>query len=227
VSKKDWPSAEEMKNYCRLMDDHELIRIYNGSMDVYPRNSGVQWRLNSYQDGDAHILRIPKNKISEFEVSLRAGVVTVQWHLNGTTYHRRFALGSQHDPSSLKAVWVRSPVKWSDCFTELWIVLKWYSSDKQIIAVTEQPPREYNPEIALIAFSPGEIIRDYMDSLELSQEEVARLANITPETLQGILDEAVTVTEPIAIGLQNALQRPAHFWLNLQTNFDKANSEIQ
>lgn len=226
MSKNNFPTADEMDNYSRLISDHELIKIYSGEMDVYSRNSGVQWQVNSYQDGDAHILRIPKNKISGLEVSLRAGVVTVTWELNKVAYVRRIALGSQHDPSSLKAIWVRNPVEWSACFTELWIVMKWHPYEKQIITVEEQTPREYDPEKALLARSPGEIIRDDMDRLELSAEHIARHAGITREVLDGVLDGSIGVDGAMAEGLQAALQRPIQFWLSAQARFSKEKAEF-
>lgn len=69
---------------------------------------------------------------------------------------------------------------------------------------------------------PGEIVLDYLDSLEWSQVELARRTGITPKTISEICNGKTPITANTALSFEKVLNRPAHFWLNLQRQFDEA-----
>ena len=69
---------------------------------------------------------------------------------------------------------------------------------------------------------PGEIIREYLEYREWSQQELARRTGLTPKTISVICSGKASITAPTALVLERVLQRPAHFWLNLQRQFDEA-----
>lgn len=78
---------------------------------------------------------------------------------------------------------------------------------------------QYSPETTL---PPGEIILDYLDSFEWSQSELARRTGITPKTISEICNGKAPITANTALAFERVLNRPAHFWLNLQRLYDEA-----
>lgn len=82
-----------------------------------------------------------------------------------------------------------------------------------------QMENQYNPATTL---PPGEIILDYLDSFEWSQLELARRTGITPKTISEICNGKAPITANTALSFEKVLNRPAHFWLNLQRLYDEA-----
>jgi len=69
---------------------------------------------------------------------------------------------------------------------------------------------------------PGEIIAEYLEFHGWAQRDLARRMGLTPKTISEICNGKAPVTAPTALALEKVLQRPAHFWLNLQRQFDEA-----
>jgi HTH-type transcriptional regulator / antitoxin HigA len=69
---------------------------------------------------------------------------------------------------------------------------------------------------------PGEVVADYLEFRGWAQRDLARRTGITPKTISEICNGKAPVTAPTALALEKVLQRPAHFWLNLQRQFDEA-----
>lgn len=69
---------------------------------------------------------------------------------------------------------------------------------------------------------PGEVVADYLESHGWAQRDLARRTGLTPKTISEICNGKAPVTAPTALALEKVLQRPAHFWLNLQRQFDEA-----
>lgn len=74
----------------------------------------------------------------------------------------------------------------------------------------------------LSAPHPGEVITEYLDFHEWSQRDLARRTSLTPKTISVICNAKAPVTASTALTLERVLRRPAHFWLNLQRQFDEA-----
>ena len=75
---------------------------------------------------------------------------------------------------------------------------------------------DFNPNILPdIAFHPGEFLRDDLNALEMTPEELARRVGQPVEVINDILDEKAMVTEPLALELERVLGTPAQSWLNL------------
>lgn len=68
----------------------------------------------------------------------------------------------------------------------------------------------------------GEVIADYLLFHGWAQRDLARRTGLTPKTISEICNGKAPVTAPTALALEKVLQRPAHFWLNLQRQFDEA-----
>jgi HTH-type transcriptional regulator / antitoxin HigA len=69
---------------------------------------------------------------------------------------------------------------------------------------------------------PGEFLVEYLESSGWSQREVARRTGITPKTVSEICNGKAPITPQTSLALERLFQRPAHFWLNLQRQFDEA-----
>lgn len=69
---------------------------------------------------------------------------------------------------------------------------------------------------------PGEVVADYLEFYGWAQRDLARRTGLTPKTISEICNGKAPVTAPTALALEKVLQRPAHFWLNLQRQFDEA-----
>ncbi len=69
---------------------------------------------------------------------------------------------------------------------------------------------------------PGETVLEYLGFQGWSQRDLARRTGLTPKTISEICNGKGPITPPTALAFEKAFQRPAHFWLNLQRNFDEA-----
>jgi HTH-type transcriptional regulator/antitoxin HigA len=69
---------------------------------------------------------------------------------------------------------------------------------------------------------PGEVVADYLEFHGWAQRDLARRTGLTPKTISEICNGKAPITAPTALALEKVLQRPAHFWLNLQRQFDEA-----
>src|SRR2546428_9061898 len=69
---------------------------------------------------------------------------------------------------------------------------------------------------------PGETVMEYLDFYGWSQRDLARRTGLTPKTISEICNGKAPITPPTALALEKVFQRPAHFWLNLQRDFDEA-----
>ena len=66
----------------------------------------------------------------------------------------------------------------------------------------------------------GEVIAEYLEVRGWSRHDLARRTGIAPNIISDICSGRLPVTVSIALAFEKALQRPAHFWLNLQNEFD-------
>jgi HTH-type transcriptional regulator / antitoxin HigA len=69
---------------------------------------------------------------------------------------------------------------------------------------------------------PGETVMEYLEVNGWSQRDLARRTGLTPKTISEICNGKGPISPSTAIAFERALQRPAHFWLNLQRRYDEA-----
>jgi len=72
------------------------------------------------------------------------------------------------------------------------------------------------------AVHPGEIVSEYIEFRGWTQRDLARRTGLTPKTISEILNGKAPVMPATALALEKVLRRPAHFWLNLQRQYDEA-----
>jgi addiction module HigA family antidote len=86
----------------------------------------------------------------------------------------------------------------------------------------DQTPIEQNS-----AAHPGEMVLEYLDFHGWSQRDLARRTGLTPKTISKICSGKAPISPVTALALEKVLQRPAHFWLNLQRHFDEAEARLR
>ncbi len=69
---------------------------------------------------------------------------------------------------------------------------------------------------------PGENVLEYLAFFGWSQSDLARRSGLTPKTISGICNGKNPITPQTALAFERVLQRPAHFWLALQRQYDEA-----
>src|SRR5256885_14313718 len=69
---------------------------------------------------------------------------------------------------------------------------------------------------------PGETVMEYLDFYGWSQRDLSRRTGLTPKTISEICNGKAPISPMTALSLEKVFQRPAHFWLNLQRQFDEA-----
>lgn len=84
--------------------------------------------------------------------------------------------------------------------------------------MADNTQRQYQPQAAP---HPGELLVDYLEAHEWTQRELSRRSGLTPKTISEICSGKAPISPTTALSLENVLQRPAHFWLNLQRLFDE------
>ena len=66
--------------------------------------------------------------------------------------------------------------------------------------------------------SPGDIIKDYLDNLKITPVDLSNRCGLSKKTIDDIISGKAPITPEIALNLEKALGRPAHFWCNLEDN---------
>lgn len=77
--------------------------------------------------------------------------------------------------------------------------------------------REYNDSIA---FHPGYYIQEIIDESRLTNEDFARLLDITPDNLTLLIMGEQKLSADIAIKLSEIIGTGVNYWLNLQSTYD-------
>jgi len=67
---------------------------------------------------------------------------------------------------------------------------------------------------------PGEVIADLLDDLEMTTIDFARKLDVSPDTVEAIIQGRLPVTVDMAIRLGKALGNGPQLWLNLQQKVD-------
>ncbi|MDQ5908667.1 MAG: antitoxin HigA [Pseudomonadota bacterium] len=72
----------------------------------------------------------------------------------------------------------------------------------------------------LPAIHPGEYLAELLEDLGLSQAQFARLIGISPGRISYIVKGLRPVTAELALLFGKAFGQSAHYWLNLQAEYD-------
>jgi addiction module HigA family antidote len=69
---------------------------------------------------------------------------------------------------------------------------------------------------------PGEILTEYLESLGMSQRDLAARTGLAPKTVNEIVQGKAPITAETALKLERVVGRPAHFWQNLESLYQEA-----
>jgi antitoxin HigA-1 len=67
---------------------------------------------------------------------------------------------------------------------------------------------------------PGEVLKDELEELGLSQTELAKHINVLPKTINEICRGKRGISASMAMKLSRSLGASPQFWLNLQNNWE-------
>ena len=69
--------------------------------------------------------------------------------------------------------------------------------------------------------TPGEVLEDYLEGFGMTQAELAARTGLTKKTVNEIIKGKSPITPETALKLERSLGRPAHFWNNLERQFQE------
>ena len=72
------------------------------------------------------------------------------------------------------------------------------------------------------ACHPGITLREKLDEMQMSVKTFALLTAMPEKVINAVLSEKESVTQILAEAFEQVTQIPAHFWLNLQRNYDES-----
>lgn len=73
---------------------------------------------------------------------------------------------------------------------------------------------------------PGEILEEYLEGYSMTQTELADRTGLTKKTINEIIKGKSPITSETALKLERSLGRPAHFWNNLERQFQEDRSRL-
>lgn len=82
----------------------------------------------------------------------------------------------------------------------------------------------YSPPIA---FHPGETLEEKLQEMEMGPKEFAVRTGKPEKTVIAILKGTSSITPEMAVLFENVLKIPAHFWLNMQRNYDEYKARME
>ncbi len=74
--------------------------------------------------------------------------------------------------------------------------------------------------IPAFATHPGELIKDELEARKLSQKELCEASGISRSVLSELIHGKRSMSKNVAKALEQVLNIPAIFWLNLQNQYD-------
>ena len=89
--------------------------------------------------------------------------------------------------------------------------------------MAEQATNQYIPDTAV---PPGEVLADYLESFGMTQAELADRLGFAKKTVNEIIKGKAPIMPETAIRLERVFNRPAHFWNNLEQQYQEDRARI-
>jgi HTH-type transcriptional regulator / antitoxin HigA len=74
--------------------------------------------------------------------------------------------------------------------------------------------------------TPGEVLEEYLETYAMTQAELAIRTGLTKKTVNEIIKGKSPITPETALKLERSLGRPAHFWSNLERQFQEDRTRL-
>ena len=85
---------------------------------------------------------------------------------------------------------------------------------------------ESNRYIPDTAISPGVILEDYLESYGMTQAELADRLGFAKKTVNEIIKGKAPIMPDTALKLERVFSRPAHFWNNLEQQYQEDRARL-
>ena len=82
---------------------------------------------------------------------------------------------------------------------------------------------EYVPDYLV---TPGEVLEDYLQHAGLTQASLAERTGLSKKTINEIIKAKSTITAETALKFERTLNRPAHFWSNLERQYQEDKTRL-
>ena len=81
-----------------------------------------------------------------------------------------------------------------------------------------QTANKYIPDYLV---TPGEVLEDYLGYAGITQTTLADRTGLSKKTINEIIKAKSAITAEIALKFEHTLGRPAHFWSNLEQQYQE------
>jgi len=69
--------------------------------------------------------------------------------------------------------------------------------------------------------TPGEVLEDYIKYYKMTQAELSERTGLSKKTINEIIRGKAPITSKTALKFERTLGRPAHFWINLESDYQQ------
>ena len=87
--------------------------------------------------------------------------------------------------------------------------------------------KEYSPPISNLAIHPGELLEEEIESIGMSQTELAKRMGRPPQVINEIIKGKENITHDTAVELERVLGIPAYMWINSQATHHLTQSHLK
>ncbi|MCL2831682.1 MAG: HigA family addiction module antitoxin [Treponema sp.] len=85
-----------------------------------------------------------------------------------------------------------------------------------------QTVNEYTPDYLV---TPGEVLKEYLEYAGITQVSLADRTGLSKKTINEIVKTKSAITAETAIKFERAIGRPAHFWSNLEWQYQESKAQ--
>ncbi|MBW2618882.1 MAG: HigA family addiction module antidote protein, partial [Deltaproteobacteria bacterium] len=89
--------------------------------------------------------------------------------------------------------------------------------------MAEMTTSQYAPDYLV---RPGDVLEEYLESYGMTQAELAIRTGLTKKTINEIIKGKSPITPESALKLERSLGRPAHFWNNLERQYQEDRTRL-
>ena len=86
-----------------------------------------------------------------------------------------------------------------------------------------QTVNEYVPDYLV---TPGEVLEEYLDHIGITQASLAERTGLSKKTINEIVKAKSAITAETALRFERTLGRPAHFWSNLERQYQEDKTRL-
>lgn len=89
--------------------------------------------------------------------------------------------------------------------------------------MADKTSTRYDPDYLVL---PGEVLEEYLEAFSMTQAELAARTGLAKKTINEIIKGKSPITPDTALKFEHSLGRPAHFWNNLERQFQEDRSRL-